>query len=162
MTGVAVDSPGRVPLSFQAVESPDKFTGRALARGFAALSSGSAVTFPESVHFQEVVMARNTDYQASIASIENEINSLLDSLASLKKSAARESRSGLNSLKSTAREALHHSGDSLEEVYDDVRRLTRQYGRAASGVAREHPWATVGIAAGVTILVGWALLRGDH
>lgn len=38
-------------------------------------------------------MARNTDYQASIASIENEINSLLDSLASLKKNAARESRS---------------------------------------------------------------------
>lgn len=107
-------------------------------------------------------MARNTDYQASIASIENEINSLLDSVASLKKNAARESRSSLNSFKSTAREALHHSGDSLEEVYDDVRRLTRQYGRAASGVAREHPWATVGIAAGVTVLVGWALLRGDH
>ncbi len=101
-------------------------------------------------------MARNTDYQASIASIENEINSLLDSLASLKKNAARESRSSLNSFKSTARDALHHSGDSLEEVYDDVRRLTRQYGRAASGVAREHPWATVGIAAGGDVLVGWA------
>ncbi|TWI57632.1 ElaB/YqjD/DUF883 family membrane-anchored ribosome-binding protein [Pseudomonas duriflava] len=106
-------------------------------------------------------MARNSSYQATIENIQDQIQALSDSLSSLKRSAGVESRHSLKAFKDGTSHALHRSGETLEDVYDEARVLALEASKAASSCARKHPWATVGVVVGLTALAGWWLLRDE-
>jgi ElaB/YqjD/DUF883 family membrane-anchored ribosome-binding protein len=111
---------------------------------------------------QEVhAMARNSSYQATLENLEDQIQTLKDSLSSLKRSASAESRHSLKSFRDNTSHALHRSGESLEDFYDEARVLALEASKIAGTSVRKHPWATVGVVAGLTVLAGWWLLRDE-
>jgi ElaB/YqjD/DUF883 family membrane-anchored ribosome-binding protein len=103
-------------------------------------------------------MANNSLRKASLQSMEQEIESLLRSLESMKGDASDESLKTLKSLKGNAENALKHSRTLLSDLYDDVKVKTRETTIATRDYAQEHPVTTAGIAVGVLGLVAAYLL----
>jgi ElaB/YqjD/DUF883 family membrane-anchored ribosome-binding protein len=107
-------------------------------------------------------MASNSLRKASLQSMEQEIESLLRSLESMKGDASDESLRTLKSLKGNAESALKHSRSLLSDLYDDVKVKTRETGLATRDYAQDHPLTTAGLAVGALgLLAAYLLCKRD-
>lgn len=102
-------------------------------------------------------MSRFSHTPTTREEIQHEIDSLMRALDRLKHDTARESRHGLDSLRSRA-EALWHDAH-WDEHCADLSRRTQDVGRMARDCARQHPLATVALAAGACALIGYLVTR---
>lgn len=102
-------------------------------------------------------MSRFSHTPTTREEIQHEIDSLMRALDRLKHDTARESRHGLDSLRSRA-EALWHDAH-WDEHCADLSRRTQDAGRMARDCARQHPLATVALAAGACALIGYLVTR---
>jgi len=103
-------------------------------------------------------MANHSLRQASLKTMETEIENLLKSLESLKDDSSDESRKTLKALKGNAESALRHSRSLLSDAYEEVKTKTRQTGLATRDYAQEHPWTTAGVAVGALGLLAAYLM----
>lgn len=103
-------------------------------------------------------MARNTLRKTSLQSMEAEIESLLNTLQTLKNDASEESQKSLKAIRGNAENALKHSRSVISDAYDEVKTRTRQTGIATRDYAQEHPWTAAGVAVGALGLLAAYLL----
>jgi len=103
-------------------------------------------------------MARNTLRKTSLQSMEAEIESLLNTLETLKNDASEESQKSLKAIRGNAENALKHSRSVISDAYDEVKTRTRQTGIATRDYAPEHPWTAAGVAVGALGLLAAYLL----
>ncbi|MDR2305623.1 MAG: DUF883 family protein [Paucimonas sp.] len=103
-------------------------------------------------------MPRNPLRQASLESMQDEIESLLKTLEDLKHDASEESQKSVKAIRSSAERALRHSRSLLGEAYEEVKTRTRQTGIATRDYAQEHPWTTAGVAVGALGLLAAYLM----
>ncbi|NIF19186.1 DUF883 family protein [Pantoea sp. Cy-639] len=103
-------------------------------------------------------MPRNSLRQASLESMQDEIESLLKTLEDLKHDASEESQKSVKAIRSSAERALRHSRSLLGEAYEEVKTRTRQTGIATRDYAQEHPWTTAGVAVGALGLLAAYLM----
>lgn len=103
-------------------------------------------------------MARNTLRKTSLQSMEAEIESLLNTLETLKNDASEESQKSLKAIRGNAENALKHSRSVISDAYDEVKTRTRQTGIATRDYAQEHPWTAAGFAVGALGLLAAYLL----
>ncbi|MGV2835991.1 DUF883 family protein, partial [Pseudomonas shirazensis] len=80
-------------------------------------------------------MARNTLRKTSLQSMEAEIESLLNTLETLKNDASEESQKSLKAIRGNAENALKHSRSVISDAYDEVKTRTRQTGIATRDYA---------------------------
>ncbi|CAK13034.1 MULTISPECIES: DUF883 family protein [Pseudomonas] len=107
-------------------------------------------------------MAHNSLRNASLESMEAEIESLLKTLEHLKHDASEESHKTMKALRGNAENALKHSRSLLSDAYSEVKTRTRQTGVATRDYAQQHPWTTAGVAIGALgLLAAYLMCRRD-
>jgi ElaB/YqjD/DUF883 family membrane-anchored ribosome-binding protein len=114
--------------------------------------------FLQPIPRRRVNMPRNSLRQASLESMEAEIESLLKTLEHLKHDASEESHKTMKALRGNAENALKHSRSLLSDAYEEVKTRTRQTGVATRDYAQEHPWTTAGVAVGALGLLAAYLM----
>lgn len=73
--------------------------------------------------------------------------------------AARDAGAGYNEARARLEDSLKTARAELEVLEKSVRDGTRRAARATDGYVHEHPWESVGIAAGVGLLLGLLISR---
>jgi ElaB/YqjD/DUF883 family membrane-anchored ribosome-binding protein len=84
---------------------------------------------------------------------------VLEDVEQLLKQAASASGQQAHELRERAAEALHRARSRLQEAQDAVSDNTRAAARATDDWVHAHPWGAIGIAAGVSFLVGLLVAR---
>ena len=65
----------------------------------------------------------------------------------------------IQEVRARAEESLRQARTRLTAIEDDAMQRAREYADVADGYIRENPWQSVGVAAGVGLLVGLLLSR---
>ncbi len=67
----------------------------------------------------------------------------------------------IDAVRLRAEESLRHAKERMGEVQDDVLQGAHDAAEAATDYVKKNPWQSVGIAAGVGLLLGLLLRRRD-
>ncbi len=107
-----------------------------------------------------------TSFGNDVSRLGQGVGALKDDVKSLAHNAADAARSGVAELKQgahhaldAAKEKLHNAGEAAHEKFDEARHAAEHAAQSLKGLIAKHPVASIGIAAGVGMLVGLALFR---
>lgn len=88
-----------------------------------------------------------------------DVKVVLDDVEQLLKQAASASGQQAHELRERAAEALHQAKARLQDAQGVVTDNTRAAVRATDDWVHAHPWGAIGIAAGVSFLIGLLVAR---
>lgn len=100
-----------------------------------------------------------TDLQRSRDKLMADFNEVVVDAEQLLKSLASEGGERAQELRAKAEESLGVAKERLQEIEKTLGVKARAYADATEGYMQEHPWQTIGIAAGLGVLVGLLLNR---
>jgi len=103
---------------------------------------------------------------ATTQSLENDrkrlardLKTVLDDAEELLRHAARDAGDGYNEARDRLEQSLKAARGELEEVEKALMDRARRAGHATDSYVREHPWESVGIGAGIGLLLGMLIAR---
>lgn len=97
--------------------------------------------------------------QASREKLVEELQGLLADVDSLFRQAASAGGEEAHNLRQRAENALAQAADRFAAVEKDVVRRGRAAARATDSWVHDNPWSSIGIGAGIGVLVGMLIAR---
>jgi ElaB/YqjD/DUF883 family membrane-anchored ribosome-binding protein len=88
-----------------------------------------------------------------------DLKGLLTDVDALFRQAAETSGEEARDLRARAENALKQAVSRFESVQEDVVRRTRAAGHATDEWVHQNPWSSIGLGAGIGLLVGFLLAR---
>ena len=95
----------------------------------------------------------------SKAELIEEFKALVADAEALIKATAKDSSAGVAKVRSKAEASLTAAKDKLEALQDDLLEKGKAATKAADEYVHENPWKSVGIAAGVGLIIGLLISR---
>ncbi|HLS82278.1 MAG TPA: DUF883 family protein [Steroidobacter sp.] len=95
----------------------------------------------------------NTDQLvADLKAVVNDAEALL-------KATSNQTGERIQEVRARAEASLNQARDRLSEIEEQARRAAREMADATEGYVRDNPWQSVGVAAGIGLLLGLLLGR---
>lgn len=95
----------------------------------------------------------------TINQLVSDLKTVASDAEALLKATSAQTGERIQEVRAKAEESLRQARARLSEIEDEVLRRAREVTDATEGYVRENPWQSVGIAAGVGLLVGLLLAR---
>jgi ElaB/YqjD/DUF883 family membrane-anchored ribosome-binding protein len=91
--------------------------------------------------------------------LARDLKTVLDDAEELLRHAARDAGDGYNEARARLEQSLKAARGELEEIEKALMDRARHAGHATDSYVREHPWESVGIGAGIGLLLGMLIAR---
>lgn len=104
-------------------------------------------------------MLENT--AASSAALAAELRNVVDQAEELLRAIGEDGSEAVSALRGRVHEAVDAAKSRLSDLEEQAAGVTKQAASAAEQFIRENPWATVGLAVGVGLLLGALLTRSS-
>ncbi len=95
----------------------------------------------------------------SKAELIEEFKTLVADAEALIKATAKDGSASVAKVRSRAENSLNAAKDKLEDLQDDLLEKGKAATKAADEYVHENPWKSVGIAAGVGLIIGLLISR---
>jgi ElaB/YqjD/DUF883 family membrane-anchored ribosome-binding protein len=95
----------------------------------------------------------------SKAELIEEFKALVADAEALIKATAKDGSAGVAKVRSRAENSLNAAKDKLEDLQEDLLEKGKAATKAADEYVHENPWKSVGIAAGVGLIIGLLMSR---
>ena len=95
----------------------------------------------------------------SKAELIEEFKALVADIEALIKVTAKDGSAGVAKVRSKAENSLNAAKDKLEDLQEDLLEKGKAATKAADEYVHENPWKSVGIAAGVGLIIGLLISR---
>lgn len=99
--------------------------------------------------------------RVTTAKLMDDLETVARDVEALLKETATQTGEKVQEVRHRAQESLRKARTRLAEVQDDVVERTQAAAESADVYVRKNPWQSVGIAAGVGLLIGLLLSRRD-
>lgn len=99
--------------------------------------------------------------RVTTAKLMDDLETVARDVEALLKETAAQTGEKVQEVRHRAQESLRKARTRLAEVQDDVVERTQAAAESADVYVRKNPWQSVGIAAGVGLLIGLLLSRRD-
>lgn len=105
-------------------------------------------------------MSMNTEASdVSTAKLVEDLKVVMRDAEALIKVTSTQTGEKIQEVRARAEESLRQARTRLSAIEDEAMQRAREMAEATEGYVRENPWQSVGIAAGVGLLVGLLLSR---
>jgi ElaB/YqjD/DUF883 family membrane-anchored ribosome-binding protein len=88
-----------------------------------------------------------------------DLNTVMDDAEALLRATSTQTGEKIQAVRARAEESLRQAKARLSSIEDEALRRAREVADATDEYVRENPWQSVGIAAGVGLLLGLLLAR---
>ncbi len=106
-------------------------------------------------------MATNSDATSGVTTdqLVADLKTVMSDAEALLKATSSQTGEKIQEVRARAEESLKQARQRLGEIEDEALRRAREVADATDEYVRENPWQSVGIAAGVGLLLGLLLSR---
>ena len=101
----------------------------------------------------------NAQVEVTTDQLVADLKTVMEDAEALLKATSTLTGEKIQEVRARAEESLRQAKVRLSEVEEEAMRRAREVAEAADEYVRENPWQSVGIAAGVGLLVGLLLAR---
>lgn len=101
----------------------------------------------------------NARIEANTDQLVSDLKTVMQDAESLLKATSALTGEKVQEARAKAEESLRQAKERLSEVEEEALRRAREVAEAADEYVHDNPWQSVGIAAGVGLLVGLLLAR---
>lgn len=95
----------------------------------------------------------------SMAAVKDDAKALGQSVADAARTGVSELKQGAHHALDAAKDKLHTVGEAAHEKFDEAKHAAENAAQSLKHVIAKHPVASIGIAAGIGMLIGLALFR---
>ncbi|MDY6944396.1 MAG: DUF883 family protein [Pseudomonadota bacterium] len=101
----------------------------------------------------------NAQVDVTTDQLVSDLKTVMEDAEALLKATSTLTGEKIQEVRARAEESLRNAKVRLSEVEEEAMRRAREVAEAADEYVRENPWQSVGIAAGVGLVVGLLLAR---
>jgi ElaB/YqjD/DUF883 family membrane-anchored ribosome-binding protein len=101
----------------------------------------------------------NAQVEVTTDQLVADLKTVMEDAEALLKATSTLTGEKIQEVRARAEESLRNAKVRLSEVEDEAMRRAREVAEAADEYVRENPWQSVGIAAGIGLVVGLLLAR---
>lgn len=94
-----------------------------------------------------------------VGAVKDDVKSLAHDAADAARSGMTELKQGAHHAVDAAKDKLHRVGEAAHEKFDEVKQAAEHAGQSLKQVIARNPITSIGVAAGIGMLVGLAFFR---
>jgi ElaB/YqjD/DUF883 family membrane-anchored ribosome-binding protein len=104
-------------------------------------------------------MSTNANAEVTTDQLLTDLKTVMNDAEALLRATSTQTGEKIQEVRARAEESLRQAKQRLSSIEDEALRRAREVADATDEYVRENPWQSVGIAAGVGLLVGLLLAR---
>jgi ElaB/YqjD/DUF883 family membrane-anchored ribosome-binding protein len=104
-------------------------------------------------------MSTNANAEVTTDQLLADLKTVMNDAEALLRATSTQTGDKIQEVRARAEESLRQAKQRLSSIEDEALRRAREVADAADDYVRDNPWQSVGIAAGVGLLVGLLLAR---